>query len=162
MAKKNFKGGLDSLIENSLGMKRLKSRKGEMKGNPIDLETPDSAPEENNQETENEEVDVKEEKKEVKPKEKKVSKPKEEKEESLEAEKPSSDLEEEKQENNESSLDEKEDDSQTVAYLKSVIHDLRHELYLWRNAKIDIQIFNKTLHQHNLKYNPENNEIEDL
>ena len=39
MAKKNFKGGLDSLIENSLGIK--KSRKGEMKGNPVDLIKPE-------------------------------------------------------------------------------------------------------------------------
>lgn len=162
MAKKNFKGGLDSLIENSLGMKRLKSRRGEMKGNPIDLEAPDSDSEDNNQEPENEKVNIKEEKKEVKPKEKKVSKPKDQ-EDSLVPEKTSDDNQEEKQETNEAALEEtKEDESEKIAYLKSVIHDLRHELYLWRNAKIDIQIFNKTLHQHNLKYNPENNEIEDL
>ncbi|MCQ2252302.1 MAG: hypothetical protein MJZ61_02500 [Bacteroidales bacterium] len=40
MAKKNFKGGLDSLIENSLGM-RKSSKKGELKGNPIDLVQPE-------------------------------------------------------------------------------------------------------------------------
>ena len=60
------------------------------------------------------------------------------------------------------SLESSDDDSTTVAYLKEVIGDLRHELFLWRNGSINVQTFNATLHTHGLKYNPVNNEIEEF
>ena len=45
---------------------------------------------------------------------------------------------------------------------ENVIQDLRHELFLWRTGKITEQTFNHTLHEHGLKYNPDNNEIEEI
>jgi hypothetical protein len=60
------------------------------------------------------------------------------------------------------SLDASDDDNSKIAYLKEVIADLRHELFLWRNGTINVQTFNATLHTHGLKYNPENNEIEEF
>jgi hypothetical protein len=59
-------------------------------------------------------------------------------------------------------LDATDDDNTKVAYLKEVIADLRHELFLWRNGTINVQTFNATLHTHGLKYNPDNNEIEEF
>jgi hypothetical protein len=60
------------------------------------------------------------------------------------------------------SLDATDDDDAKIAYLKEVIADLRHELFLWRNGTINVQTFNATLHTHGLKYNPDNNEIEEF
>lgn len=60
------------------------------------------------------------------------------------------------------SLEADANDDTKIAYLKEVISDLRHELYLWRNGTINVQTFNATLHTNGLKYNPENNEIEEF
>ena len=138
MAKKTFKGGLDSLIENSLGIKKLKGKKTVFKGNPVDLavEEEDENKEDEQQEENSEETQPEEEVKTEKT-------PQETSEPAV-------------------SLDVAESDTENVAYLKNMIHDLRHELFLWRNGKINIQTFNQTLHLHNLKYNPENNEIEEF
>jgi hypothetical protein len=129
MAKKTFKGGLDSLIENSLGIKKLKGKKTNFKGNPVDLST-----EENGEQSEQEEK----------------------------ADEKKSEVQEEVSTETKPAVEISEDDSESIEHLKSVIHDLRHELFLWRNGKINVQIFNQTLHLHNLKYNPVNNEIEEF
>lgn len=138
MAKKTFKGGLDSLIENSLGIKKLKGKKAEFKGNPVDLDDEKEETQESEQETKRE-VQKAAEKKEEKPSE-------------LSAQEDSASH----------SLEADENGTETTAYLKNLIQDMRHELYLWRNGKIDVQTFNKSLHLNNLKYNPENNEIEEF
>ncbi|MBQ3656660.1 MAG: hypothetical protein II956_07440 [Bacteroidales bacterium] len=137
MAKKTFKGGLDSLIENSLGIKKLKGKKTEFKGNPVDL---DDKKEDQEPEKETEQKTPKEQEK------------KEEKTSDISAQTNSAPI----------SLETIDDDTETTAYLKNLIQDMRHELYLWRNGKINVQTFNQTLHLHNLKYNPENNEIEEF
>ncbi len=232
MAKKNFKGGLDSLIENSLGIK--KSRKGEMKGNPVDLIKPEQTDDNDEvlakprtpkpkstevKSTENTEVkstesteikstesteikstestEVKKEVAVAEPEVKAVAEPEvkaepektESVEEPLEFENviepddepvepvepaepadPVEPIEPEEPavpvEDNRKvmtvSLDAADDDSTKTAYLKEVISDLRHELFLWRNGTINVQTFNATLHTHGLKYNPENNEIEEF
>lgn len=141
MAKKTFKGGLDSLIENSLGIKKLKGKKAEFKGNPVDL----------NDQREDEEEEPEEEEK-TKKETPKEAKKKEEKHSEISADKESAPQ----------SLEAEENDTETTAYLKSLIQDMRHELYLWRNGKLNVQTFNNSLHLNNLKYNPENNEIEEL
>ena len=249
MAKKNFKGGLDSLIENSLGIK--KSRKGEMKGNPVDLIKPEQtddndevlakprtpkqpAPvvEQNNpapaatpsmpstpnnatatpvantaenkvvenKTTENKVVENKTVENKVvenkatenqavenkiagnKAAENKVAEniivennqpvPAPDYNEALSFEDTPDDYDDD--DSNEivvnnaprqvvtMNLDATDDDNTKVAYLKEVIADLRHELFLWRNGTINVQTFNATLHTHGLKYNPENNEIEEF
>ncbi len=234
MAKKNFKGGLDSLIENSLGIK--KSRKGEMKGNPVDLIKPEQtddndevlakprtpkqpAPvvEQNNpapaatpsmpstpnnatatpavNTTENQAVENKTTENKVvenkaaenkaaenKATENKVAEnktiennqpvPAPDYNEALSFEDTPDDYDDD--DSNEivvnnaprqvvtMNLDATDDDNTKVAYLKEVIADLRHELFLWRNGTINVQTFNATLHTHGLKYNPENNEIEEF
>jgi len=224
MAKKNFKGGLDSLIENSLGIK--KSRKGEMKGNPVDLIKPEQtddndevlakprtpkqpAPvvEQNNpapaatpsmpstpnnatatpavNTTENKVVENKATENKVvenKAAENKVAEnktvennqpvPAPDYNEALSFEDTPDDYDDD--DSNEivvnnaprqvvtMNLDATDDDNTKVAYLKEVIADLRHELFLWRNGTINVQTFNATLHTHGLKYNPENNEIEEF
>lgn len=184
MAKKNFKGGLDSLIEKSLGMKKSGLKKGNFKGNPIDLVPSDETTEQDNSAAQE-------------PKAENASAPAEKpakdisastKTETPEAQQPeataapetkpdepikvtSETAPEETVPENTSEISKpeetvstipQEDDSANIAYLKSIIHDLRQELSLWRNGKIDVQIFNQTLHQHNLKYNPETNEIEEI
>ena len=136
MAKKTFKGGLDSLIENSLGIKKLKGKKTEFKGNPVDLEDKEEKQQQQEDEKPEEETTAE------------VETPKEE-----EVTVPVAPV---------VSLENNDNDSESIAYLKNMIHDLRHELFLWRNGKIDVQIFNQSLHLHNLKYNPENNEIEEF
>lgn len=244
MAKKNFKGGLDSLIENSLGIK--KSRKGEMKGNPVDLIKPEQtddndevlakprtpkqpAPvvEQNNpapaatpstpstpnntaatpaantaenkvvenkvaenKTVENKVVENKATENQVvenkiaenKATENKVAEniivennqpvPAPDYNEALSFEDTPDDYDDD--DSNEivvnnaprqvvtMNLDATDDDNTKVAYLKEVIADLRHELFLWRNGTINVQTFNATLHTHGLKYNPENNEIEEF
>ncbi|MBQ4408627.1 MAG: hypothetical protein II852_16645 [Bacteroidales bacterium] len=224
MAKKNFKGGLDSLIENSLGIK--KSRKGEMKGNPVDLIKPEQtddndevlakprtpkqpAPvvEQNNpapaatpsipstpnnatatpavNTTENQAVENKTTENKVvenKAAENKVAEnktvennqpvPAPDYNEALSFEDTPDDYDDD--DSNEivvnnaprqvvtMNLDATDDDNTKIAYLKEVIADLRHELFLWRNGTINVQSFNATLHTHGLKYNPENNEIEEF
>ena len=259
MAKKNFKGGLDSLIENSLGIK--KSRKGEMKGNPVDLIKPEQtddndevlakprtpqkpAPvvEQNNpapaatpstpstpnnatatpvanaaenkvvenkaaenkvvenktvenkavenKATENQVVENKiaeNKATENKVAENKVAENKVAENKTVENNQPApapdynealsfedtpddydDDDSDEIVVNNAPrqvvtmNLDATDDDNTKVAYLKEVIADLRHELFLWRNGTINVQTFNATLHTHGLKYNPENNEIEEF
>ncbi len=249
MAKKNFKGGLDSLIENSLGI--TKSRKGEMKGNPVDFikpeqtddddevlakpRTPQKPVAKNNTEekgteaterkgtegterkgTEGTEVETedtevkstteKAEKTEIKKNmetetptaastetaEVAASEPVVEAASELVVETvtepvvdsapeidvqpaPETDVEpidapsvDTAGETSASkhvvtmNLDASDDDNTKIAYLKEVIADLRHELFLWRNGKINVQTFNATLHTHGLKYNPENNEIEEF
>ncbi len=224
MAKKNFKGGLDSLIENSLGIK--KSRKGEMKGNPVDLIKPEQtddndevlakprtpkqpAPvvEQNNpapaatpsmpstpnnatatpavNTTENKVVENKTTENKVvenKADENKVAEnktvennhpvPAPDYNEALSFEDTPDDYDDDDSDeivvNNAPrqvvtmNLDATDDDNTKVAYLKEVIADLRHELFLWRNGTINVQTFNATLHTHGLKYNPENNEIEEF
>ena len=224
MAKKNFKGGLDSLIENSLGIK--KSRKGEMKGNPVDLIKPEQtddndevlakprtpkqpAPvvEQNNpapaatpsmpstpnnatatpavNTTENQAVENKTTENKVvenKAAENKVAEnktvennqpvPAPDYNEALSFEDTPDDYDDDDSDeivvNNAPrqvvtmNLDATDDDNTKVAYLKEVIADLRHELFLWRNGTINVQSFNATLHTHGLKYNPENNEIEEF
>lgn len=224
MAKKNFKGGLDSLIENSLGIK--KSRKGEMKGNPVDLIKPEQtddndevlakprtpkqpAPvvEQNNpapaatpsmpstpnnatatpavNTTENKVVENKATENKVvenKAAENKVAEnktvennqpvPAPDYNEALSFEDTPDDYDDDDSDeivvNNAPrqvvtmNLDATDDDNTKVAYLKEVIADLRHELFLWRNGTINVQSFNATLHTHGLKYNPENNEIEEF
>ena len=229
MAKKNFKGGLDSLIENSLGIK--KSRKGEMKGNPVDLIKPEQtddndevlakprtpkqpAPvvEQNNpahaatpsmpstpnnatatpavNTTENQAVENKSAENnatENKVAENKVAENKVTENKAVENNQPApapdynealsfedtpddydDDDSDEIVVNNTPrqvvtmNLDATDDDNTKVAYLKEVIADLRHELFLWRNGTINVQTFNATLHTHGLKYNPENNEIEEF
>jgi len=244
MAKKNFKGGLDSLIENSLGIK--KSRKGEMKGNPVDLIKPEQtddndevlakprtpqkpAPvvEQNNpapaatpsmpstpnnatatpavNTTENQAVENKTTENKVvenkvaeniivenkvvenkaaenKATENKVAEnktvennqpvPAPDYNEALSFEDTPDDYDDDDSDkivvNNAPrqvvtmNLDATDDDNTKVAYLKEVIADLRHELFLWRNGTINVQTFNATLHTHGLKYNPENNEIEEF
>lgn len=224
MAKKNFKGGLDSLIENSLGIK--KSRKGEMKGNPVDLIKPEQtddndevlakprtpkqpAPvvEQNNpapaatpsmpstpnnatatpavNTTENQAVENKTTENKVvenKAAENKVAEnktvennqpvPAPDYNEALSFEDTPDDYDDDDSDeivvNNAPrqvvtmNLDASDDDNTKVAYLKEVIADLRHELFLWRNGTINVQTFNATLHTHGLKYNPENNEIEEF
>ena len=224
MAKKNFKGGLDSLIENSLGIK--KSRKGEMKGNPVDLIKPEQtddndevlakprtpkqpAPvvEQNNpapaatpsmlstpnnatatpavNTTENQAVENKTTENKVvenKAAENKVAEnkivennqpvPAPDYNEALSFEDTPDDYDDDDSDeivvNNAPrqvvtmNLDATDDDNTKVAYLKEVIADLRHELFLWRNGTINVQTFNATLHTHGLKYNPENNEIEEF
>ena len=224
MAKKNFKGGLDSLIENSLGIK--KSRKGEMKGNPVDLIKPEQtddndevlakprtpkqpAPvvEQNNpapaatpsmpstpnnatatpvaNATENQVVENKTTENKVvenKATENKVAEnktvennqpvPAPDYNEALSFEDTPDDYDDD--DSNEivvnnaprqvvtMNLDATDDDNTKVAYLKEVIADLRHELFLWRNGTINVQTFNATLHTHGLKYNHDNNEIEEF
>ncbi|MBO7463374.1 MAG: hypothetical protein J6T96_12340 [Bacteroidales bacterium] len=219
MAKKNFKGGLDSLIENSLGIK--KSRKGEMKGNPVDLIKPEQTDDndevlakprtpkqpvvkrtegtegkstegtevKSTESTEAKSTESTEVKKEAvaepvvqtvaEPVAQTVTEPvaqtepekNEAVEEPLEFEniiEPDDEpieLDEPVEDNRKVmtvSLDAADDDSVTTAYLKEVISDLRHELFLWRNGTINVQTFNATLHTHGLKYNPENNEIEEF
>ena len=244
MAKKNFKGGLDSLIENSLGIK--KSRKGEMKGNPVDLIKPEQtddndevlakprtpkqpAPvvEQNNpapaatpsmpstpnnatatpavNTTENQVVENKATENKVvenktvenKAVENKVTEnqvvenkiaenkvaenktvennqpvPAPDNNEALSFEDTPDDYDDDDSDeivvNNAPrqvvtmNLDATDDDNTKVAYLKEVIADLRHELFLWRNGTINVQTFNATLHTHGLKYNPDNNEIEEF
>lgn len=222
MAKKNFKGGLDSLIENSLGIK--KSRKGEMKGNPVDLIKPEQtddndevlakprtpkqpAPvvEQNNpapaatpsmpstpnnatatpavNTTENKAVENKTTENKVvenKAAENKVAEnktvennqpvPAPDYNEALSFEDTPDDYDDDETVVSPSTpkqvvtmnLDATDDDNTKVAYLKEVIADLRHELFLWRNGTINVQTFNATLHTHGLKYNPENNEIEEF
>ena len=241
MAKKNFKGGLDSLIENSLGI--TKSRKGEMKGNPVDFikpeqtddddevlakpRTPQKPVAKNNTEekgsegterngTEGTEVETedtevkstteKAEKTEIK-KNTETETPTAASTETTEVAAPESVVEAASElvvetvtepvvdsapeidvqpapetdvepidapsvdtagETSASkhvvtmNLDASDDDNTKIAYLKEVIADLRHELFLWRNGKINVQTFNATLHTHGLKYNPENNEIEEF
>jgi len=145
MAKKNFKGGLDSLIENSLGMKK-KGKRGEMKGNPADLIKPEQ--------TENTAVANVEEQNQTLP--------------NTELENQTSEPAAPTNINNDSSnvatvdTNPTENDTETVSYLKNVITNLRQELFLWRNGKINVQTFNATLHTHGLKYNPTNNEIEEI
>lgn len=209
MAKKNFKGGLDSLIENSLGIK--KSRKGEMKGNPVDLIKPEQtddndevlakprtpkqpAPvvEQNNpapaatpsmpstpnnatatpavNTTENQAVENKTTENKVVENNQPVPAP--DYNEALSFEDTPDDYDDDDSDeivvNNAPrqvvtmNLDATDDDNTKVAYLKEVIADLRHELFLWRNGTINVQTFNATLHTHGLKYNPENNEIEEF
>ncbi|MBQ5576630.1 MAG: hypothetical protein IIT37_11335 [Bacteroidales bacterium] len=244
MAKKNFKGGLDSLIENSLGIK--KSRKGEMKGNPVDLIKPEqtddndevlakprtpkqpapvveqnnpapaatpSMPSTPNNATATPAVNTAENKvvenkvAENKTVENKVVENKATENQAVEnkiAENKAAEnkaTENKTVENNQPvpapdynealsfedtpddyddddsneivvnnaprqvvtmNLDATDDDNTKVAYLKEVIADLRHELFLWRNGTINVQTFNATLHTHGLKYNPENNEIEEF
>ena len=241
MAKKNFKGGLDSLIENSLGI--TKSRKGEMKGNPVDFikpeqtddddevlakpRTPQKPVAKNNTEekgsegterkgTEGTEVEIEDtevkstteqaEKTEIK-KNTETETPTAASTETTEVAAPESVVEAASElvvetvtepvvdsapeidvqpapetdvepidapsvdtagETSASkhvvtmNLDASDDDNTKIAYLKEVIADLRHELFLWRNGKINVQTFNATLHTHGLKYNPENNEIEEF
>lgn len=226
MAKKNFKGGLDSLIENSLGIK--KSRKGEMKGNPVDLIKPE-------QTDDNDEVLAKPRTPQkpvqvaapnntattttpaapkndaptapkadapapTKPEtdapapaaatNNKVSENKAADNPQAADNSPKADSIETKDETEALSfedtpddyddnddvvvtpsapkqvvtmnLDATDDDDAKIAYMKEVIADLRHELFLWRNGTINVQTFNATLHTHGLKYNPENNEIEEF
>jgi hypothetical protein len=138
MAKKTFKGGLDSLIENSLGIKKLKGKKAEFKGNPVDLD---------DEKKEDQEIEKETKKESPKLVTKKEEKPSEEVAQEVSAP---------------HSLEADENDTETTAYLKSLIQDMRHELYLWRNGKLNVQTFNNSLHLNNLKYNPENNEIEEF
>ena len=209
MAKKNFKGGLDSLIENSLGIK--KSRKGEMKGNPVDLIKPEqtddndevlakprtpqkpaapaqNAAADNNQTSETKTTDNKTTDNNVSaanqtataaPKTPAVT-PKDNTAKAIEAsdapsfEDTPDDYDDDDNDDNIAvspsmpkqvvtmNLDATDDDDAKIAYLKEVIADLRHELFLWRNGTINVQSFNATLHTHGLKYNPENNEIEEF
>ena len=223
MAKKNFKGGLDSLIENSLGIK--KSRKGEMKGNPVDFIKPEQTDDDdevlakprtpqkpvanvkgNTEGTEVKATTEKAEKTEVK-KNTETETPTATSTETTEAsatetvvettpepvvetapepvvetatkpvvetapepivetiDTPAADTAEETSAPKQvvtMNLDASDDDSTKIAYLKEVIADLRHELFLWRNGTINVQTFNATLHTHGLKYNPENNEIEEF
>ncbi|MCR5455561.1 MAG: hypothetical protein K6F33_11295 [Bacteroidales bacterium] len=250
MAKKNFKGGLNSLIENSLGIK--KSRKGEMKGNPVDLIQPEQT--DNNDEvlakprtpkkeapavktTADTEQSIENTKVETKAAETpaqtaaQTSEPAaetvteatqpanttetsapapqqpstatepaanvatettpppsanteqqapsvttEEPAASVTTEEPASSVTTEEPASSEQESQQTEapqpvisvnleadvDDNTKIAYLKEVISDLRHELFLWRNGTINVQTFNATLHAHGLKYNPENNEIEEF
>lgn len=213
MAKKNFKGGLDSLIENSLGIK--KSRKGEMKGNPVDLIKPEQTdendevlakprtpqkpvpvvveetPEPNTPEPNIEESTATEKATESTaaqtPQSTQISEPEvstpitdENDIESIDDEQPTPQPQQSAPQPQQSapqtvvtqqsapqtvitmSLDASDDDNSKIAYLKEVIADLRHELFLWRNGTINVQTFNATLHTHGLKYNPENNEIEEF
>ncbi|MBO7438586.1 MAG: hypothetical protein J6U21_02800 [Bacteroidales bacterium] len=238
MAKKNFKGGLDSLIENSLGIK--KSRKGEMKGNPVDLIKPEQTDDNDEvlakprtpkqpvvkrtegtegkstegteaistegtevKSTENTEVKKETETEPVaqttvaepvaqtkaepvaqttvaepvaqttvaepvaqtEPEKNEAVEEPLEFENIIEPDDEPIELDEPVEDNRKVmtvSLDAADDDSVTTAYLKEVISDLRHELFLWRNGTINVQTFNATLHTHGLKYNPENNEIEEF
>ena len=224
MAKKNFKGGLDSLIENSLGIK--KSRKGEMKGNPVDLIKPEQTDENDEvlakprtpqkpvpvvvEETLTEDTETKAEIKKTEtpepnikestatekatestaaqtPQSTQISEPEvstpitdENDIESIDDEQPTPQPQQSAPQPQQSapqpvvtqqsapqtvitmSLDASDDDNSKIAYLKEVIADLRHELFLWRNGTINVQTFNATLHTHGLKYNPENNEIEEF
>ena len=233
MAKKNFKGGLDSLIENSLGIK--KSRKGEMKGNPVDFIKPEqtddddevlakprtpkkpvqqpaaaqpavATPEkaatpaapapkaaetqadatmeafniedsdlENNkteapQQPEQpqqaaEQPQQPEQPQQVAEQPQQPEQPQQVAEQPQQPEQPQQSTEQPQQPAPEPikvNLESSDDDSTTVAYLKEVIADLRHELFLWRNGSINVQTFNATLHTHGLKYNPVNNEIEEF
>ena len=206
MAKKNFKGGLDSLIENSLGIK--KSRKGEMKGNPVDLIRPEQTddndevlakprtPKKSTEVKGTEDAEIKStevteakgtDNTEVKGTEATEAKSTEVTEikgtevteinvpedmpESVTEDTPDPETETEIKDPQTAdddkkeisvSLDAADDDSTTIAYLKEVISDLRHELFLWRNGTINVQTFNATLHTHGLKYNPDNNEIEEF
>jgi hypothetical protein len=183
MAKKNFKGGLDSLIENSLGIK--KSRKGEMKGNPVDLIKPEQTDDNDDEvlakprtpKPKSTEVAVAEPEVKAEPeKNETVEEPLEfenviepddepvepaEPIEPVKPEEPAVPVEDNRKVMT-VSLDATDDDSTKTAYLKEVIADLRHELFLWRNGTINVQTFNATLHTHGLKYNPENNEIEEF
>jgi len=241
MAKKNFKGGLDSLIENSLGIKKT-SRKGEMKGNPVDLikpeqtddndevlakprtpkqsaqpndkpaaqttetdnaaetTTPEKAVNEDNKvsvspATDNKAAEQPAPNKQAATASEEQSAPTNPAADNAVAETPDTDTPSETeladldldntsditetdepetpQQNQQSqpqriaqptavSLDASDNDSSTIAYLKEVIADLRHELFLWRNGTINVQTFNATLHTHGLKYNPDNNEIEEF
>ncbi len=201
MAKKNFKGGLDSLIENSLGIK--KSRKGEMKGNPVDLIKPEQTDEndevlakprtpqkpvpvvvEETPEPNIEESTATEKATESTaaqtPQSTQISEPEvstpitdENDIESIDDEQPTPQPQQSAPQTVVTqqsapqtvitmSLDASDDDNSKIAYLKEVIADLRHELFLWRNGTINVQTFNATLHTHGLKYNPENNEIEEF
>ena len=183
MAKKNFKGGLDSLIENSLGIK--KSRKGEMKGNPVDLIKPEQTDDNDDEvlakprtpKPKSTEVAVAEPEVKAEPeKNETVEEPLEfenviepdaepvepaEPIEPVKPEEPAVPVEDNRKVMT-VSLDAADDDSTKTAYLKEVIADLRHELFLWRNGTINVQSFNASLHTHGLKYNPENNEIEEF
>ena len=231
MAKKNFKGGLDSLIENSLGIK--KSRKGEMKGNPVDLIKPEqtddndevlakprtpqkpvqvaapnntattttpaapkndaptapkadapaptkpetdapapAAATDNNKVSENKAADNPH-----TPPQAADNSPKADSIETKDETEALSfeDTPDDYDDNDDvvvtpsapkqvvtMNLDATDDDDAKIAYMKEVIADLRHELFLWRNGTINVQTFNATLHTHGLKYNPENNEIEEF
>ncbi len=224
MAKKNFKGGLDSLIENSLGI-RKSGKKGEMRGNPIDL-LPEQKENEKKEEkdfffkdddkkqTAENSKDAKAEPQaseaqksenqasETQVSETQASEPQaSEKEETAAIEQPeaqensvpetqgiTASEENSNEPNNDSATaaspvqtaEAKEDtvevktviktptieveanDSEKNVFLKNMVADLRKELYLWRNGKINVQSFNATLHSHGLKYNPDNNEIEEF
>ena len=147
MAKKTFKGGLDSLIENSLGIKKLKgNKKKEFKGNPVDLVNT----EEQEEKTNNEALNTTQQQPSV-----------EEKTENQEQISQPSDVPE-KEVAPKVNLEQNENDTENITFLKNMIKDLRHELFLWRNGKINVQTFNQSLHVHNLKYNPDNNEIEEM
>ncbi len=199
MAKKNFKGGLDSLIENSLGI-RKSGKKGEMRGNPIDL-----LPEQ----TENEPDDKSNQKPQTSEKETVVTQPADGAEnvvpqpangeenvvsqpadgaepvvtqpadgeenvvaQPVEEPKPvtpepakaetSAPQVEVQTKIKAPTIEVEATDSEKNTYLKNMIADLRKELFLWRNGKINVQSFNATLHSHGLKYNSENNEIEEF
>lgn len=237
MAKKNFKGGLDSLIENSLGIK--KSRKGEMKGNPVDLIKPEqtddndevlakprtpqkpvqvaapnntattttpAAPkteapapktdapkndapapaattDNNNKVSEKNAADNnttdnnREAVNTPTPPQAADNSPKADTIETKDETETLSfeDTPDDYDDNDDvvvtpsapkqvvtMNLDATDDDDAKIAYMKEVIADLRHELFLWRNGTINVQTFNATLHTHGLKYNPENNEIEEF
>ena len=200
MAKKNFKGGLDSLIENSLGIK--KSRKGEMKGNPVDFIKPEqtddddevlakprtpkkpvqqpaaaqpavatlekaatpAAPAPKAAETQAdatmeafniEDSDLENNKTEapqqpeqpqqVAEQPQQPEQPQQVAEQPQQPEQPQQSTEQPQQPAPEPikvNLESSDDDSTTVAYLKEVIADLRHELFLWRNGSINVQTFN--------------------
>ena len=185
MAKKNFKGGLDSLIENSLGIK--KSRKGEMKGNPVDLIKPEQTDDNDEvlakprtpQKTAAPAPNAAADNQTAAPKTPAAT-PKDNTAKAIDAsdapsfEDTPDDYDDDDNDDNIAvspsmpkqvvtmSLDATDDDDAKIAYLKYVIADLRHELFLWRNGTINVQSFNATLHTHGLKYNPENNEIEEF
>ncbi len=172
MAKKNFKGGLDSLIENSLGIKKS-GRKGEMKGNPVDLIKPEQSEEDDDE--------ILSKPRSTQPAPTAPAQSSDTVQQPATVEQPQTDTAEpqtiavetqptvEPQPVTEPAtqktvvninLEADADDNTTIAYLKEMIADLRHELFLWRNGEINVQTFNATLHTHGLKYNPENNEIE--
>lgn len=205
MAKKNFKGGLDSLIENSLGM-RKSGKRGEMKGNPIDLQPEQTSEPEDHDDKVSEKVEdapkpqaatktetapraesapkaetapVAEEtikKEEPKPQNETQIQPTEEQKNEQPSD-PEPQKEEQptaKAEVHETpevivetkikapTLEVESTDSEKNVYLKNLVADLRKELFLWRNGKLNVQNFNASLHAHGLKYNPENNEIEEI
>ena len=70
--------------------------------------------------------------------------------------------EEVKKEKENKNAEKKELSDDEKHWLLIKIDRLNQELLFWRTGKIDVETFHETLKQHNLTYNSENNEIQEL